>query len=183
MARIAPEVHQTARSTLVPGSPPRTVPAGQPRFSAHSGSTTSASATRHAASPCRFAQEMSPTLNQAPAMLFYQPFGQQRIPNRPRKWDVHQPAFVHVPNFGISQPEFPASISMCVHRNPRPSCHYLLQLLHYLHQRDSSTIWMRRQPRQIHGASTPVHAKRPIAHACRYYAVRTRTPGIDLAAI
>ena len=53
-------------------------------------------------------------------MFFGEPFRQERVTNGARERDVHDPSSVHVPDFRISKPEFPASEAVRMDRDLRP---------------------------------------------------------------
>ena len=55
-----------------------------------------------------------------PLMLFAKPFRQERIANGTRKWNVDDPAMMHMSNFSISEAKLTSSKTMWMDRDLRP---------------------------------------------------------------
>src|SRR6266567_1664012 len=68
-----------------------------------------------------------------PMVLLCQTLVQERIADRPGKWDVNDPAYVHVSHFRVSKSEFPTYETMWMHRYVRPRGHLIFELLQIIH--------------------------------------------------
>ena len=73
-------------------------------------------------------------------MFFSEPLREKRIANGTRKWDVYDPAVMHMPNFRLGETELTSSKAMRVDGNPGPRCNSVFQLVQQQHKAHTETI-------------------------------------------